>query len=212
MSFQVDQYACLQVSAVQSMGAFLEWGQPQNLFLPEREQLDPLSVGQQIIVYITRDRTDRPIATQRLEDYLRHDPSMLRVDQRVSLLIVEQTELGYSAIINHRHVGVLYHSEVFRPLDYGETVTGYVRKIRPDGKVDLILNPTGLRGNDQLGQTILNKLGSSGGFLPITERTPPQDIYEHFGVSKKKFKIALGGLYKKHLVSLEEDGIRLNPT
>ena len=211
MSARLHQYAYLRVAAVQSMGAFLEWGEPQDLFLPEREQVSPLSIGQWVMVFITLDRGDRPIASQHLEDYLEHDPSLLHIDQRVNLQIVEQSELGYSAIINHRHVGVLYHSEVFRPLDYGESLTGYVKKIRDDGKVDLILQPTGIKGAHDLGQQILRRLQTQGGFLAITDKTSPDTIYDLFGVSKKKFKEALGGIYRKKLIDLEPNGIRLLP-
>jgi uncharacterized protein len=203
------RFALLQVVAVQSIGAFLEWGQRDQLFLPNREQTEPVTLGDEIVVYIYLDKTDRPVASMRLDEFFDRDTSRLHVEQAVDLLVYGETPLAYDAIINNRYVGFLYHSEVFRKLEYGERVRGYVKKIREDGKVDLILQPLGIKGLDDLGRSILERIKHQGGFLPVTDKTEPETIYEMFGVSKKKFKMALGALYKRELVSLESDGVRL---
>lgn len=209
---EVGHFTVLTVRAVEKMGAFLAWDQPRDLFLPLREQVGDLRVGEQVVVYIDLDYGQRPIASMRLEAFLNHQPSLLRVDQKVNLLIIDESELGFTAIIQGQHLGMLYRSEVFQPLGYASQVAGYVKKIRPDGKVDLILQPTGIKGSLDLGQQILEEVRRAGGFLALTEQSPPEAIYQLFGVSKKKFKIALGGIYKQQLVSLEPQGIRLRST
>ena len=211
MRHDIGTFALLRVTAVQDIGTFLDWGQPQELFLPLREQEGEVHLNEEIVVYITLDRSQRPIASMRLDEFLEPDGSALRPEQRVQLLVIDESDLGFTAIINHRHVGILYHSEVFQPLSYGSQLPGYVKKIREDGKVDLILQPTGMRGASDLGQQIVDKIKAHGGFLALTEKSPPEEIYRLFGVSKKKFKIALGGIYKAQQVSLHEDGIRLTP-
>ncbi len=131
----------------------------------------------------------------------------------VDIVIIAKTELGYKALIGSDHEGLLYHSEVFRPLRLGEEVRGYIKKIRPDGKIDLILQQSGhAAAQEDIGPQILALLVKKGGFLAINDKTDPETIYKLFGVSKKKYKIALGGLYKKRLITVEEDGIRLVKT
>ena len=204
------RFAKLRVVATQRIGAYLDWGQPEELFLPFKEQTELVSVGEQIVVFVFHDASGHPTASMRLDRYIECDTSALREQQKVDLLIISETKLGFQAIIEGRYLGVLYASEVFQELSYGSRVTGYVKKIREDGKVDLILQPVGMKGAADLGRLILDRLRAHGGFLPLTDRTTPEAIYEMFSVSKKKYKAALGGLYKKQLVSLEPEGIRLN--
>ncbi len=210
---QVGTFATLKVVSIQGIGAFLDWGHPKELFLPLREQVGEVFVDEELVVFITHDNSQRPIATMLLEEHLDPNPDGLYPNQKVDLLIIDESELGFGAIINHRFRGILYRSEVFQRIGYGDSLPGYVKKIREDGKVDLILHPTGIRGSGDLGEQILERLRSRGGYLALTEKSPPELIYNLFGVSKKKFKIALGGIYKKQLVTLEEEGIRLvSPT
>lgn len=204
----VGRFAHLKVSAVQSMGAFLEWGRPDQLFLPTREQTEALSPGDDVVVFIFLDKTERPVASMHLDQFIDQDTSRLYPEQRVELLVFAETPLGFQAIINDRQVGVLYHGEVFQTLDYGSRLPGYVKRVREDGKVDLILQPIGIKGTDDLGRQILDRLRERGGFLPLTDKSTPETIYSLFGVSKKKYKMALGSLYKKQLISIDEDGIR----
>jgi predicted RNA-binding protein (virulence factor B family) len=203
----VGSYAPLRVVAVQDDGAWLAWAS-KKLFLPRREEVGQVQRGSVVVVFIALDQGDRPYASMRLEEFLEHDPSILEPGQKVDLLVIGESDLGFKAIINHEHLGILYYNEVFQPLAYGDEVVGYVKKIRDDGKVDLILQPTGTKGSPELGQRILDRLEAEGGFLALTDKSPAEMIYDLFGVSKKKYKVALGGLYKNRQVTLHDDGIR----
>ena len=206
---KVGDFAILRVVSIEPVGAFLDWGLPKNLFLPFREQTRDLRVGQEIIVYLYIDNTGRVSSSMRLEKFLEKETSTYKPEQKVDLLIIGETDLGFKAIINNRNLGILYKNEVFQDLRYADQLIGYIKKVRPDGKIDLILQPFGNKGASDLGQQILNRLKENNGFLKLTEKTPPEKIYELFGVSKKKYKMALGDIYKKKLVLIEPDGIRL---
>lgn len=206
---KVGEFAILRVVAIEPVGAFLDWGLPKDLFLPFREQTRELQIGHEIIVYIYIDNTGRTASSMRLEKFLQKDTSVYSLEQKVDLLIIGQTDLGFKAIINGKHLGILYKNEVFQDLRYTDQLPGYIKKIRDDGKVDLILQAFGNKGADELGEKILNLLKEKGGFLAITDKTTPEIIYEFFGVSKKKYKMALGGIYRKKLISVEPDSIRL---
>lgn len=205
----VGDFAILRVASIEPVGAFLDWGLPKDLFLPFREQTRELQVGHEIIVCLYTDNNGRISSSMRLEKFLDKDTSVYTVEQKVDLLIIGKTDLGFKAIINGKHLGILYQNEVFQDLRYADQVTGYVKKIRDDGKIDLILQPFGNKGTGDLGEVILSKLAEKGGFLPLTDKTTPEIIYNLFGVSKKKYKMALGGIYKKKLITIESDGIKL---
>lgn len=206
---KVGEFAILRVVSLEPVGAFLDWGLPKDLFLPFREQTREPKVGEEIIVYIYTDNTGRTASSMRIEKFLDKDTSVYSIEQKVNLLIFGQTDLGYKAIINGKHLGMLYKNEVFQDIRYADQLTGYIKKVRDDGKIDLILQPFGSLGADDLGQKILDLLKEKGGFLALTDKTPPETIYELFGVSKKKYKMALGGIYKKKLITIEPDGIKL---
>lgn len=206
---QENSFARLRVVDTGRAGAFLDWGQPKDLFLPFEEQTREVVVGELLVVFMFLDFTGRPAASMRLENYADPLVSGLRTAQRVRLWIAEETQLGYIALIDEKHLGVLYRSEVFQPMSSGLELVGYIKKVREDGKVDLILQPPGIQGRDDVGRRILEAVRAQGGFLALTEKSDPEVIYRQFGVSKKQFKMALGGIYKQKLVSLEADGIRL---
>ncbi|MEK2644910.1 CvfB family protein [Bdellovibrio sp. BCCA] len=208
----VGDFALLKVVAVESVGAFLDWGLSKDLFLPYAEQIHTPKVGQDIIVYIYTDKSDRISASMRLDRHVDKSPVDLKEGQEVELLIAGKTDLGYKAIVNNKIWGVLYANEVFKPLKYGQRTPGYIKKIRTDGKIDLSLQKTDKVGHEaaeDVGPLILDLLQKKGGYLAINDKTPPETIYNLFGVSKKKYKIALGGLYKKRLITVDDDGIRL---
>jgi len=138
------------------------------------------------------------------------EPGEYEVGQAVDLIIHSETDLGFKAIVNAKHWGVIFHQEVFQRLVLGETMKGYIKRVREDGKLDLILYQAGNKDSKDIGERILQQLQEAGGFLPVTDKTSPEEIYDRFGVSKKKFKIGLGGLYKKRMVRIEEDGIHLS--
>ncbi len=135
--------------------------------------------------------------------------STLAEDQSVDLIIFGKTDMGYKAIIENKYLGMLYENEVFQKLQYAQQTKGFIRKIRPDGKIDLSLQKTGHQAGVELEPMIISELEKNQGFLPINDKTSAELIYDLFGVSKKKYKIAIGGLYKKRLITITDDGIRL---
>lgn len=206
----IGDFAYLHIVDVKDVGAFLDWGLPKDLFLPHSEQTRPIQPGQSVIVYIYLDQEGRHTASMRLDKHIVTNASEYKEGQEVEALIAAETDLGFKAIINNRHWGVLYHNEVFQPLKYGQKIKAYVKKLREDGKIDLILQQAGHKAaQTDIGPRILEELKKQGGFLPLNDKTSAETIYELFGVSKKKYKIALGGLYKKRLITIEENGIRL---
>lgn len=207
---EVGRYALLKVVAVEEIGAFLDWGLPKDLFLPFAEQSRKLRVGQETIVFAYLDKSARISATMRLERHADKGVPPYKEGQAVGLMMFGKTDLGYKALIEGKHVGVIYANEVFQPLHYGQELTGYIKKVREDGKIDLRLQEkTGHQAADDVADRILERLRENEGYLEINDKTSPEFIYEMFGVSKKKYKIALGGLYKKRLIRVEDDGIYL---
>jgi predicted RNA-binding protein (virulence factor B family) len=135
--------------------------------------------------------------------------SKYKPEQKVDLLILRETDLGFVAQINQVDEGLLYHNEIFERLEPGQSLPGFIKKTRPDGGIDLLLQAFGNLGTEELGQRILESLKLVDGFLPINDKAPAEMIYDFFGVSKKKYKMAIGGLYKKRLIKITEDGIEL---
>lgn len=205
----VGTFGLLKVKSIERVGAFLDWGLPKDLLLPFSEQTRDLKIGQNVLVYLYLDKSDRISSSMRLDRFLSKEPGNYEAGQSVDLLIAAKTDLGYKAVINGLHWGMLYGNEVFQQLDYGQRLKGFIKQVRDDGKIDLRLDQAGHKATADIGEKILELLKAKGGFLPITDKTDPDAIYDLFGVSKKKFKIALGGLYKQRLISVHEDGIRL---
>jgi predicted RNA-binding protein (virulence factor B family) len=206
---QVGEFAFLKVASVNSIGAFLDWGLPKELFLPYAEQTHPLRVGLKVAVALYIDKTFRIASSMRLDRYADKNISEYKENQKVDLFVVGKSELGFKAVINDKHMGVFYENEVFQDISYGQRLPGFIKKIRDDGKIDLILQPMGSFGAKDLGEKILEVLKQHNGFLAVTDKTSAEKIYDLFGVSKKKYKMALGGLYKKRLVTIGDDGLRL---
>ncbi len=205
-------FAVLRVAALTKVGAFLDWAQPKDLFLPFAEQTKTLQVEDEILVYLYVDNTQRLCASMRIERNLESAFPEYQVGDAVDLVITTKTDLGFKALVDSRFLGLLYADEIYQPLSYAQEIKGFVKKIRDDGKIDLQLtNPlsVGHTSADPIADQILSRLEAEDGFLAINDKTPAEDIYEIFGVSKKKFKIALGGLYKKRRLTVEPDGIRL---
>lgn len=210
---QVGEFATLTVLALEQIGAFLDWGLPKDLFLPFREQTREIQTGDSVTVFVYLDKANRVTASMRLEKYLDQfvDSTEIRFkeNEKVDLMIVGPTDLGFKAIINQKSIGILYSNEIFQPLKVGQKIPGFIKKIRPDGKIDLLLQPMGHQKDSDVSEKILLLLREKGGFLDLTDKTPPEKIYQLFGVSKKKYKMALGGLYKKQLILINDEGIRL---
>ena len=207
---QVEEFALLEVVSVAQGGAFLNWGVPKYLFVPFREQRKPMEVGEKYLVYVYLDtNTKRIAASSKIENYLDNIPVDYDENEEVDLIIINQTDLGYNAIVDNCHIGILYKNEVFQELNAGDRVQGYIKKIRPDGKIDLRLDKVGYEKIGGLADLIISKLNQSNGFLPFTDKSSPEEIYRVFKVSKKNFKAAVGALYKQRLIALEQNGIRL---
>ncbi len=201
----------LEVVSVIESGAFLHCGKSKDLFVPCREQLQPMKEGEAHVVYIYRDeKTGRVTGSSRLNKHLFDEaPEGMLAGDEAELLIYAQTDMGYKAAINGDCWGLLYANEIFQPLYPGQKVRGYIKKIRPDGRIDLSLQKPGYESVPDLSEQIIRYLKSAGGRAPLTDKTPPKEISRLFGVSKKKFKMAVGALYKQRMLSLAPDGIRL---
>jgi len=206
----VEEFALLEVVSVTQVGAFLNWGLPKDLFVPFREQRQPMEEGKKYLVYVYVDtNTKRIAASSKIEQYLDNIPVDYDLDEEVDLIIVNETDLGYNAIIDNSHFGILYKNEVFQPLNPGDKIQGYIKKIRTDGKIDLRLDKVGYEKISSFVDRIIAELQKNKGFLPLTDKSSPEEIYKTFKISKKNFKAAIGALYKKRFIALEENGIRL---
>lgn len=208
-SERIGQFATFQVVSITSIGAFLDWGEDKDLFLPLNEQTERIQIEDQVVVYIFQDKQARPCASMRLERFTSDEIANYKAEQSVEALIYQKTDLGYKVIVDQKHLGLLYQNEVFKKLYCGDVVQAVVKKVRSDGKIDLNLRASGHHANDDIGEDILNQLKKNNGFMPIDDKTPPEKIYELFGVSKKKYKIALGQLYKSRKIVILDNGIRL---
>jgi uncharacterized protein len=206
----VEEFALLEVVSITPVGAFLNWGLPKDLFVPFREQRQPMEEGKKYLVYVYVDtNTKRIAASSKIEQYLDNIPVDYDPDEEVDLIIVNETDLGYNAIIDNSHFGILYKNEVFQPLNPGDRVQGYIKKIRTDGKIDLRLEKIGYEKISSFVDRIIVELQKNKGFLPLTDKSSPEEIYQTFKISKKNFKAAIGALYKKRFIALEDNGIRL---
>jgi len=206
----VGEFAMLQVVSVASMGAFLDWGLPKDIFVPFREQKTRMEKGKWYIVAVYFDHdSKRLVASAKIEKFLDNTIPGYSVGEEVDLLIASESDLGFNAIVNNRHTGVLYKNEVFQPLNRGDRVKGYIKKVREDDKIDLILQKPGYAKVDDNSQGILDKLKQHNGYIAVSDKSDPELIYSMFGISKKTFKKAIGGLFRDRVISIEEKGIRL---
>lgn len=206
----VGGFASLKVVDINRTGLFLDWGLPKDLLLPHSEEKRPLQVGDYCVVHVYLDKhSKRLVATARLDRYLDQKPARYKVGEEVDLLIAEMTDLGFKAIINESHWGLLHKNEAFKFLRRGMREKGYIREIRPDGKINLSLQPVGHKAAEALEQQILARLQEQGGTLALSDKSPPQLITAEFGVSKGNFKRAIGGLYKQGLIRIHPDHIEL---
>jgi len=207
----LHEFAQLEANSVSGVGAFLDWGLDKDLMVPFREQKLKLVEGRWYIVYLDLDKkTDRLYASNRIERFLQNDVISVKEGEEVKLLIWQKTDIGYNVIINNIHKGLIFDNEIFTPLRIGDQLPGFVKKIREDGKIDIAIQATGYRKtNDANSNRILKKLSENEGFLPVTDKSSPDEIYSRFGISKKAFKKSIGALYKQKIISLEKNGIKL---
>ena len=207
---QVGQFACLEVSWVNQFGAFLNWGLMKDLFVPFSEQKMKMQVGRSYVVHAHVDEESyRIVASAKVERYLSKDMPDYAPGAEVDILIWQKTDLGFKAIIDNKYSGLLYENEIFRALETGMQMKAFVKQVREDGKVDLILQKPGFEKVDDFSKTLLEYIREHGGRINLNDKSPAEDIYDTFGVSKKTFKKGVGDLYKKRLISLHETGITL---
>ncbi len=206
---RVGEFASLKVISVNpQLGAFLDWGLAKDLLLPIREQTKRVNSGETLVVHVLLDgQSDRIIATTRLDSHLDLTPPEYEKGQKVSLLVASETPLGYKAIVEDAHWGLLFKSDLGSALSIGQTLDGYVRSVRPDGKIDLSLTQAGYQRVRSLTEQILEVLKKNNGRLDVCDASSPEVIREQFATSKKAFKQALGSLYRKRLIRLTDNGI-----
>lgn len=207
---QVGQAALLKVKAATEIGAFLDWGLPRDLFVPFREQKQRMDSGKSYIVFVYLDeKSQRVVASSKLDKFIHQQPVSFGEGEMVKLLIYDRTEMGYKAIVNGTHWGMLYENEVFRELRRGQQIDGYIKKIRDDDKIDLCLQRPGYAEIPDFAELIIKQLREHNGFLALTDKSSPEKIYNIFGISKKTYKKALGALYKRKLIEIRPNGIRI---
>lgn len=208
---QVGEFAVLKVNSVNPVGVFLDWGlASKELLVPFREQRAEMFLGKYYVVYLYVDEVSgRIVATAKINRFLQKTPVDYTLNQEVSLLVTQETELGFKVIVDNAHWGMIYHNEIFKPVHRGDRLTGYVTHIRADEKVDVALQPVGYGGVDSLAQGILDAIRKNDGFLPFNDKSDAGEIAAAFGCSKKNFKKAVGALYRQRLIEILDDGIRL---
>jgi len=207
----LNEFALLQVSMVTEVGAFLDWGLEKNLLVPFREQRERMVEGRWYVVRMMNDeKTDRLYATNKVDKHLQNEALTIDEGEEVQILILKKTDLGYSVIIDHLHSGLVYQNEIFKEIKIGDQMKGYVKRIREDNKVDISLQPLGFDNyKDPNTKNIVMKLLENDGFLKLNDKSSPDDINFHFGISKKAFKKSIGGLYKERKIAFENNGIKL---
>ena len=207
---QVGEFACLEVSWVNQFGAFLNWGLMKDLFVPFSEQKMKMQVGNKYVIHAyIDDESFRIVASAKVDRYLSKEKAPYQPGEEVNILIWKKTDLGFKAIIENMYSGLLYDSEIFQTLHTGDTLKAYIKQVREDGKIDLILQKPGFEKVDDFSKTLYHYIADHGGRIGLNDKSPAEEIYDVFGVSKKTFKKAVGDLYKKRLILLHEDGIEL---
>ncbi len=209
----VGEFAAMPVVEMNEIGAFVDWGIPgKDLLVPFREQIPGMEPGRDVIVRVYLDpKQGRVVGSAKIDRFLDKTPHHYRAGDEVDLLIARETDLGFSAIVNGEHWGLLYADEVFEPLELGDRKKGFIKAVRQDGKIDLSLQKRGYEKVEDILMKILRVLQENRGFLPLTDKSTPEAIYDQFGVSKKTFKQAIGALYKNRVITLDPDGIRIAP-
>ena len=210
---QVDEVGWLKVVSLSHAGAFMDWGLPKDLLVPFSEQKTKMVEGRFYLVRLFLDENNRIAASMLLDDFIQDEAFYYKDGQAVELIIAEETELGFKAVVDHKYWGILYKNEIFQPLQRGQKLNGFIKKVRPDHKLDLILSREKYGQKvDSTSDKILAILEKHGGYIALTDKSPPEMIYDTFAVSKKVFKQAIGGLYKQRKIILEDKGIRLSPS
>ncbi|NVC95382.1 GntR family transcriptional regulator [Vibrio natriegens] len=208
---QVGEWGLMKIEGVNKTGAFVNWGiKDKDLLIPFSEQRTRFSAGQTILVYVYTDKASgRIVGTTKFNKWLDKTPANYEINEQVDLIIAERSQLGYKAIVNGKHWGMIFPSDVFGKLYIGKKLKGFIKQIREDGKIDLALQKVGVAKMDDLSCKIIEQLEKKGGFLPLNDKSSPEAIFEAFRTSKGTYKKTIGGLYKQGKIVIDKDGIRL---
>ncbi|MBM7072669.1 GntR family transcriptional regulator [Shewanella sp. 202IG2-18] len=207
---QVGQFSYLKAIATNKVGAFLDWGLDKDLLLPFAEQNKRVEEGRSYVVYTYINHIDeRIVASMKIDKFLDQIEPDYEEGQEVKLLIAGKSDLGYKAIIEDQHWGLVFYNDIFQDIKIGKKVTGYIKRVREDGKIDLTLQKADNQSFDKHTNSVLIKIKQADGFLPLGDKSDPELIYKEFGFSKKIYKKAIGSLFKAKLITIEKDGIHL---
>ncbi|MDO5446729.1 MAG: S1-like domain-containing RNA-binding protein [Prevotellaceae bacterium] len=207
---QVGDFAYLKCSWVNEYGAFLDWGLMKDLFCPFREQKKRMEIGNSYIVHVHIDEDSfRIMASAKVEKFMSTEPAPYKHGDKVKLLVWQKTELGFKVIIDNKYPGLIYDNQIFRNLHTGDRIEAYIDQVREDGKIDVMLQTTGRQHTEEFSDQLLFYLQNNGGRCFLHDKSPAEDIYDRFHVSKKVFKKGVGDLYKKHLIEITPEGIFL---
>jgi uncharacterized protein len=206
-----NEFSLLKVAAITDVGVFMDWGMEKDLFVPFREQQKNMEEGRWYIVYLDLDKkTDRLYASNRIERHLQNKVLTIVEKEEVQLLVAQKTDLGFSVIINNAHKGLVFENELFKKLNIGDKLNGFVKKIHEDNKIDISIQPIGYAHFiDKNTELIYKALLKNNGFLTVTDKSSPDEISRQFGISKKAFKKSLGALYKQRKIKILPNGIEL---
>ena len=207
---EVGGVACLKVVSVNQIGAFLDWGLPKDLFVPYGQQQQKMGEGEFHIVHVYEDNTGRVCGSSKLNQKIKPESHGLNTGDEVHLMVGDETDLGKKMIVNGKFWGVLHHDEIFRELKYGQSLKGYIKKLRSDNKLDITLKKPGYSSGDALAEKIIKHLEDNNGHSSLNDKSAPEQIYQTFGVSKKVFKAEIGALYKQRKIVIKKDGIYLS--
>lgn len=210
-TIEFEKFAYLQVKDVNTVGAFMDWGISKDLLVPYAEQTEDLHKGDWQLIFMLLDKeTDRLIGSCKVDEFVFYDEIDVKIGDAVDLLIYGKSDLGYNAIVNNLYKGLIFNSDIHKEIKSGDTIKGYVKQVREDGKLDIVLEPLGYKKSINTSTSIiLNYLQTHNGCLYLTDKSSPETIKQQLGLSKKAFKRGLGSLYKQHTIEILEDRIRL---
>ena len=206
----VDDFVKLKTVSVTEQGAFMDWGLMKDLFVPKSQQIAGMRPIGEYLVKIYRDeQTGRAAATERVEQFLSNETLTIAEAEEVDLIVLRRTDIGYLMIINNLHTGVLHLNEVYRTIGTGDKFKGYIKKIYPDNRIDVVAGKMGYDRVEGEAAKVLRLLKENDGYLPYNDKSDPEDIYVFFGMSKKTFKMTTGNLFRERKIIFEKTGIKL---
>lgn len=207
---KLDEFGYLKCVEVSEIGAFLDWGLEKHLFVPFKEQVTKMRKGERYLVFCYLDEiTGRLVASSKTNAFLDNSELTVEPFEEVDIIVSNPTELGWNVIVNQLHQGLIYQDDVFQKLHTGDRLKGYIKKTRPDGKIDVTLQRPGYRSIEPNAQELLTTLELKGGYIELTDKSSPKEIQDQLQMSKKSFKRALGNLYKQRIVDIKDSGIYL---